>query len=70
MRNTEDGFVLWTQEERPELKRAYAAVESATWGPIGYTNFSASYEADYLGLVQEYADHQLCLGQGAGTGTP
>jgi predicted GNAT family acetyltransferase len=56
-----DGLALWTLASRPDLKKAYGAIESGAWGSLGYLNFSASFPSDYFGLLQEFADHQLCL---------
>lgn len=56
-----DGLVPWTLAERPDLKKAYSAIEQEAWSSLLYLNYSASFHADYFALLQEYADHQVGL---------
>jgi len=43
------------------LKRAAIALEHATWGPIGFLNYTAAHHSFYDDLLEEFAAFQLCL---------
>ena len=54
-------LVVRTRAECPELKKAANAIEQAAWNDLGYLNYTRAHYAMYAGLLETYADYQLCL---------
>ena len=44
-----------------DLRRAAVEVEDACWGNLGYLNYTAAHREYYDGILDTYADLQLCL---------
>lgn len=56
-----NALVVRTRAFSEELNRAAVAVESATWSPLGYLNYTQAHRTYYDRILQTYADYQLCL---------
>jgi GNAT superfamily N-acetyltransferase len=54
-------LVVRTRADCPDLKKAANAIEQAAWNDLGYLNFTRPHYQLYAGLLDTYADYQLCL---------
>lgn len=54
-------LVIRPRSYSPDLRRAAIALEHATWGPVGFLNYTAAHHNFYDDLLEEFADCQLCL---------
>ena len=52
-------LVIRSRNDGPDLKRAAIALEHATWGPIGFLNYTAAHHSFYDDLLEELAEYQL-----------
>lgn len=55
------GYVLKTRADSDALRRAAMAIEQAAWSSLGFLNFTRAHFEYYQGLLDRYADCQLCL---------
>lgn len=55
------GYVLKTRADSDALRRAATAIEQAAWSSLGFLNFTRAHFEYYQGLLDAYADCQLCL---------
>ena len=56
-----DGLVIRTRAFSPELRQAAVAVENATWGSLGYLNYTHAHRQYYDEILGRFAHFQLCL---------
>lgn len=54
-------LVVKTRAESAELRKAANAIEQAAWNELGYLNYTRPHYEMYAGLLETYADFQLCL---------
>lgn len=54
-------FAIRTRADCPRLRKAAMAVEAASWNALGFLNFTSSHFEFYEHILEEHADHQLCL---------
>ena len=54
-------LVIRSRAESAELKRAACSIEQAAWNDLGYLNYTRPHYELYAGLLEEFADYQLCL---------
>jgi GNAT superfamily N-acetyltransferase len=54
-------LVIRTRADSPQLKKAAASIEQASWNDLGYLNYTRAHYEYYSTLLDEYADYQLCL---------
>jgi GNAT superfamily N-acetyltransferase len=54
-------LVVRTRADCPELRKAAQAIEQAAWNDLGYLNYTRPHYRMYGGLLETYADFQLCL---------
>jgi hypothetical protein len=56
-----DGLVVRTRAFSPELRQAAVAIENATWGSLGYLNYTQAHRQYYDDILEKFAHFQLCL---------
>ena len=56
-----NGLVVRSRAFSDDLKQAAIAVENATWGNLGYLNYTQAHRKYYDLILDEFADLQLCL---------
>ncbi len=56
-----DGLVVRSRAFSDDLKQAAIAIENATWSKLGYLNYTRPHRQYYDGVLEAYADLQLCL---------
>jgi GNAT superfamily N-acetyltransferase len=54
-------LVVKTRAESPDLRKAASAIEQSAWNELGYLNYTRPHYELYGGLLETYADFQLCL---------
>ena len=59
--STSSHFKIRTRAECPGLRKADGAIEQAAWNELGYLNYTRPHYDLYEGLLETYADYQLCL---------
>ena len=61
MRNLSERLVVRTRAFSDELRRAAITIENATWGTLGYLNYTQAHRQYYDEILDRFADFQLCL---------
>lgn len=54
-------YVVKSRADSPELRRAAIAIEQAAWSALGFLNFTRAHFVYYQGLLDRFAEFQLCL---------
>ncbi len=54
-------FAIYSRAHSPELRKAAIAVEQSAWNALGFLNFTRAHFQYYEQILEDYADHQLCL---------
>ena len=54
-------YAIRTRADDPALRKAAMAVEQSSWNALGFLNFTRAHFQYYEHLLEDYADHQLCL---------
>ncbi len=56
-----EDLVVRSRAFSDDLKRAAIAVETTTWSRLGYLNYTRPHREYYDGILETFADLQLCL---------
>lgn len=54
-------YTIRTRADSEDLRKASVAVEASAWNPLGFLNFTRAHFQYYDQILEEHADHQLCL---------
>ena len=54
-------LVIRTRAESTKLRKASLSIEQASWGELGYLNYTRAHYELYSELLDQYSDYQLCL---------
>jgi hypothetical protein len=56
-----EAFDLRTRADSEDLRRSATVLEDGCWGALGYLNYTAAHRKFYDGILDRFADLQLCL---------
>ncbi len=54
-------FVIRSRAESPELWKAAASIEAASWAELGFLNYTRAHFAFYNDLLLQFPEYQICL---------
>ncbi len=54
-------FSIRTRADSEMMKKAAVSIEASAWNALGFLNFTSAHFKYYDQILDEYADHQLCL---------
>lgn len=56
-----EAFNVRTRAYSEDLRRSAVELENGCWGDLGYLNYTAAHRKYYDGILETFADLQLCL---------